>query len=194
MLPGGSSIHEPQVVINPPGTPTTALDPNDITGVGQMFISQGGGSLGLCTGTLVNPRMVILAAHCMNTRPASAYGTEAGNTPMAFGFKGNNLPGVRDWLFGNAATGVVAFRSTPANAFYNVNQVSYLTDLAEDRKSRLPAIRRRRCNARHAGSGDSGLGAAVLRAARAVIDQPVDRNRLSRHHHRLWPQRYRAER
>lgn len=128
VLPGGSSIHEPQVVINPPGTPTTALDPNDITGVGQMFISQGGGSLGLCTGTLVNPRMVILAAHCMNTRPASAYGTEAGNTPMAFGFKGNNLPGVRDWLFGNAATGVVAFRSTPANAFYNVNQVSYLTD------------------------------------------------------------------
>ncbi len=120
------SIEEPQVVIVPPGTPTTARDPKDITGVGQMFVSAGGGSLGLCTGTLVNPRMVIFAAHCVNTRAAGAYGTEAGNTPISFGFKADNLPGVRDWLFGNAATGVTAFRSTPANALFNVNQVSYL--------------------------------------------------------------------
>lgn len=128
VMPGGSSVDEPQVVINPPGTPTTARDPNDITGVGQMFINQGGGSLSLCTGTLVNPRMVILAAHCMNTSPASAYGTETGNKQMAFGFKADNLQGVRDWLFGNPTTGVTAFRSTPANAMFNVNQVSYLTD------------------------------------------------------------------
>ncbi len=126
--PGGTSIDEPQVVINPPGTPTTARDPNGITGVGQMVINQGGGSIGLCTGTLVNPRMVITAAHCMNTAPASAYGTEAGNVQMSFGFKADNLPAIRDWLFGNPATGVTAFRSTPANALFNVNQVSYLTD------------------------------------------------------------------
>jgi uncharacterized protein YhjY with autotransporter beta-barrel domain len=127
-LAPGSSIDEPQIVINPPGTPTTARDTKDITGVGQMFINNGGGSLSLCTGTLVNPRMVIFAAHCVNTSAASAYGTETGNRQIAFGFKADNLQGVRDWLFGNATTGVTAFRSTPANALFNVNQISYLTD------------------------------------------------------------------
>ena len=128
VLPGGSSIHEPQVVINPPGTPTTARDPNDITGVGQMVIDAGGGSVNLCTGTLVNPRMVITAAHCMNFNPASAYGANDGDVRMSFGFKADNRPAVIDWLFGNEQTGVKKFRSTPANALYNVNQVSYLAD------------------------------------------------------------------
>lgn len=128
VLPGGSSIHEPQVVINPPGTPTTARDPNDITGVGQMVIDAGGGSVNLCTGTLVNPRMVITAAHCMNFNPASAYGANDGDVRMSFGFKADNRPAVIDWLFGNETTGVQKFRSTPANALYNVNQVSYLAD------------------------------------------------------------------
>jgi len=51
----------PDIVISQPGTPTTARDPVNINGIGQMIISTPGStpgsvSLGLCTGSLINPR------------------------------------------------------------------------------------------------------------------------------------------
>ena len=95
---------ESQIVISQPGTPTTAQDPADINGVGQMTIASPSGGLGLCTGTLINPRTVIFAAHCVNTsatggaqNPAQ-YGSQGGGIPIAFGFKANNLQAVRDWF------------------------------------------------------------------------------------------------
>lgn len=123
------AIDDPQVVISQPGTPTTARDPENINGVGQMVIDSGGGSVGLCTGTLINPRMVLFAAHCANTRPAGAYGV--GGTPMSFGFSNNNLPALLEWLFGETAG-----QTNRGNALYNVNQVSYHPD------SLLPSAQR----------------------------------------------------
>lgn len=119
--------HLPQVVISEPGTPTTARDTNDVTGIGQMIIDQKTGFLGLCTGTLINPRTVIFAAHCVNESPQGTamnpwgYGTGAGQLPIGFGFKADNLAGIRSWFL----AGTNQYKTSVGNAFYNVNQVIY---------------------------------------------------------------------
>jgi uncharacterized protein YhjY with autotransporter beta-barrel domain len=115
------SLLSPQVVIAAPGTPTTARDPNNVTGVGQMIIDEQNGFIGLCTGTLINPRTVIFAAHCVNERDANAYGANSGGQPIAFGFSSNNnISGASafgGWL-GNYKTNTTRY-------LYNVNQVNY---------------------------------------------------------------------
>lgn len=101
--------------------PTGALDNAvNITGVGQMIIDSGGGSVGLCTGTLINPRTVIFAAHCVNDQAANSYG--AGGTAIGFGFEANNLPATRQWL--GLDGGTLHATNTP-RAFYNVEHVWY---------------------------------------------------------------------
>lgn len=117
----------PHIVIANPGTPTTARDPVNITGVGQMVVDAGGGSIGLCTGSLINPRTVLFAAHCVNTRQAQAYGAGSGGVPISFGFQADNLPALQRWF--NATIGGQAnplrYQSNPGLALYNVNQVRY---------------------------------------------------------------------
>lgn len=129
IAPPEQSILEPQVVISDPGTPATALDPNDVTGIGQMIVDQQNGYIGLCTGTLINPRTVIFAAHCVNEKSDGSgfqdpwgYGADNGGLPIAFGFRANNNTrgnsAFGNWLFGGYQTDV-------ANYLYNVNQVAY---------------------------------------------------------------------
>lgn len=89
-----------------------------VNGVGQMVISNGGGSVGLCTGTLINPRTVIFAAHCVNSRPEDAYGSNTGGVPISFGFAVDNLPAIQNWF----ASG---FSTSAADFLYNVNQVNW---------------------------------------------------------------------
>lgn len=120
---------EPQVVIANPGTPTTARD-RGVNGVGQMVIDQlvtgpaGGATISLCTATLINPRTVLFAAHCVNeTLGRTAmdpwnYGTGAGQRPIGFGFAADNNDAKRIWLYGGHATNT-------GNRFYNANQVVY---------------------------------------------------------------------
>lgn len=118
----------PEIVIrddlNLNGTaPGGALDNAvNITGVGQMIIDAGGGSVGLCTGTLINPRTVIFAAHCVNTQAASDYGAASGGTAIGFGFEANNLPATRQWL---GLDGGTLHATNEARAFYNVEHVWY---------------------------------------------------------------------
>ena len=126
---------QPQIIVSPPTTPTTARDLVDVNGVGQMTIALEGGGLGLCTGTLINPRTVIFAAHCVNENAAGdaaqdpwQYGSKGGGIPIAFGFRANNLQAVRDWYFGAATTGAGQFQTNQANYLYNVNQVVYNAD------------------------------------------------------------------
>ena len=127
---------EPNIVISAPGTPTTAQDPgNGVNGVGQMTISSGGGGVGLCTGTLINPRTVIFAAHCVNENAAGTgaqnpwgYGAQGGGIPIAFGFQQNNRPALLDWFLPTTTNGAVntqQYKTNTANFLYNVNQVVY---------------------------------------------------------------------
>lgn len=85
-----------------------------VNGIGQMFVRPNPATTGqsLCSGTLINPRTVIFAAHCVNTRPAEAYGPNGvanglnpNGTPISFGFAADNLPGLRQWLGLASVTG-----------------------------------------------------------------------------------------
>lgn len=133
--PTGSE-ESPGIVIrndlNPNAPPPNGVLDSGINGVGQMTVrnSPTTTSMGTCTGTLINPRTVIFAAHCVNTRPAEAYGANGvpfgahteGGTPIAFGFNSNNLPAVRQWL---GLDGGTAGATNIANALYAVEQVWY---------------------------------------------------------------------
>jgi hypothetical protein len=123
---------EPEILIANPGNATTARDPVNINGIAQMIVDNGGGSVGLCTGSLINPRTVIFAAHCVNTRAATAYGAGQGGTAIGFGFETNtraNAPGEVDelvrWLLGSGAAQTGRFQTNVAQSFYNVNWVNY---------------------------------------------------------------------
>lgn len=124
---------DPQVVIAQPGTPTTALN-NGVNGVGQMVIDQRNGFLGLCSGTLINPRTVLFAAHCVNENAAGdgvqdpwGYGAAQGGIPIAFGFLANNNVAGNSAL-GKWLSGAQKYQSSTGNFLYNVNQILYNPD------------------------------------------------------------------
>ncbi|HEY0621790.1 autotransporter domain-containing protein [Sphingomonas sp.] len=133
------AIDSPHITINNNFTPTQAYDPTNITGIGQVITDAGGGFIGTCTGTLINPRTIIFAAHCVNTRAATAYGANSGGVGVGVGFETNtraNAAGQTDelvrWLLGGTG-GAGRFQSNTAQAFYNINQVFY------DPRSQAPA-------------------------------------------------------
>ncbi len=124
-----NTVETPNITINNNFTTTEARDPNNITGIGQIVTDGGGGSVGLCTGTLINPRTVIFAAHCVNTRAATAYGANSGGVGAAVAFETNtraNAAGQPDelvnWLLGSGQ-GPGRFQTNRAQQLYNMNQV-----------------------------------------------------------------------
>lgn len=120
------SAPDPQLQIANPGTPTTARDPVNINGIGQIVVDtgNGNGSVGLCTATLINPRTVLFAAHCVNSAAATSYGRagpSGSGTAVSIGFSNNNLSALQQWLF----TGTNQYRSNPGAFLYNLSQVVY---------------------------------------------------------------------
>jgi hypothetical protein len=131
------------------------LDASGVNGVGQMIaiiqdqnaFGQGTGVgvfLGLCSGTLINPRTVITAAHCVYDKPAYYYGSDTGagggitgqsglatstGIPLSFGFSPTN----RCTDTNGCARGTGPYETwrdsgyqTQAGKFiYNANQVWY---------------------------------------------------------------------
>lgn len=93
--------------------PTGVLDPTGVNGVGMFYRTDGF----VCSGSLVNPRMVLFAAHCVNDISTSDYDTDDG-LASAFSFGSDALPGFIDWLNNDLA-------SNPDAAVYNVEQIWY---------------------------------------------------------------------
>ncbi len=82
-----------------------------VNGIGQFFRNDGS----TCTGSLINPRTVLFAAHCVNDRPESDFGP---TIQSAFSFNVDALPGLQNW-FANGFT-------TNASQFvYNISQIQY---------------------------------------------------------------------
>lgn len=127
----------PDVVISNPVPPTTVsvgLDTTNITGVGQLVVDEKNGFLGLCTATLINPRTIIFAAHCVNENPAGnnfqdpwGYGTGAGQLPIGVFFNANNNAAgnsaIGHWY--NGVSGGPKDLTRVADFAYNLNQVMY---------------------------------------------------------------------
>ena len=78
-----------------------------------MIVVEQNGFIGLCTGSLINPRAVIFAAHCVNERAAGAYGLTSVGQPIGFG-SNNNVAGAS--AFGQWFSG------------YDTNTASSITD------------------------------------------------------------------
>ncbi len=106
------------IVGNDNYTPAQLVDTTNITGVGQMVIDEGNGYVGLCTVSLINPRTVIFAAHCVNDAAASSYGSANGGTAIGFGFQAYNRTPLINWLTSDHQTSTTDY-------FYNSNYVVY---------------------------------------------------------------------
>jgi hypothetical protein len=70
-----TSTPELAVVPNENSTPAGIVDkPDEFRGVGMIVTNVvGQGGIGICIATLINPRTVLFAAHCLNTRPETGY-------------------------------------------------------------------------------------------------------------------------
>jgi len=122
------------IVVNNNYTPTQIVDTNNVTGIGQMVIDEQNGFIGLCTASLINPRTVIFAAHCVNENPAetaftngTTYGSKFGGLPIGFFFNASNnqsgASAIGHWLNG-VGGGAKDLTRTAENA-YNANYVIY---------------------------------------------------------------------
>ncbi len=108
-----TSVPALAVVPNETTTPADIVDTDDeYRGVGMFFRADGF----VCTGTLINPRTVLFAAHCVNDVPEEAYNVD--NIPAAWSFNVNALPGFQNWFANN-------FASNPDLAVFNVNRIFY---------------------------------------------------------------------
>ena len=107
------------IVPNDNFTPTDIIDETGANGVGMFFRNDGF----VCSGTLINPRTVLFAAHCVNSNLESDF-SENG-LRSAFSFDDNALPGFVNWINNG-------FASNPDLFVYNISQIYYHPDSLVD--------------------------------------------------------------
>ena len=128
LLAGAATIALSAVAMSTPAhaiVPNDNVDPNadrseggavdaddEFSGVGMFYRNDGF----VCTGTLINPRTVLFAAHCVNDRAATDYND--GSVRSAWSFNPNALPGFLDWIGSG-------FTSNPDLAVFDVNRIYY---------------------------------------------------------------------
>src|ERR1700742_1066221 len=104
-----------------------------------MVVDLQNGFIGLCTVSLINPRTVIFASHCVNEnatdtafKNATTYGAKNGGSPISFFFNtNNNVAGnsaIGHWLNGNPAGGQAKYATNVKDNAYNSNFVTYNTN------------------------------------------------------------------
>jgi outer membrane autotransporter protein len=89
-----SSTASALIVRDDVGIPQSEIDAagEEWDGVVQLINLTGGGGASFCTGSVINARTIITAAHCYNSNPSTAYGFAPGQIP-AFAAFGNNTIG-----------------------------------------------------------------------------------------------------
>jgi len=110
-----ATIAEPALAVVPNENTDSEeiVDEDDaFRGVGMFFRADGF----VCTGTLINPRTVLFAAHCVNDRQPTDYNPD--NIPAAFSFNVDALPGFQNWFANN-------FASNPDLAVFNINRIFF---------------------------------------------------------------------
>lgn len=101
------------IVPNDSLTPTDIIDTDGgVNGVGMFYRADGS----VCTGTLINPRTVIFAAHCVNDVPVNAWGS--GGLGAAFSFDVDAFPGFLSWFQSG-------FASNPSQYVYNISEIQF---------------------------------------------------------------------
>ncbi len=113
---GSAQAHVPNNNLDRNQAPTLAA-PDAVNGIGLIYTDFGPLGGGICTGTLINPRAVLFAAHCVNDAPEGAYGS-ANGVPTAVSFKGDAFDGLLNWITGG-------YQTNYADQTYNVSRVFY---------------------------------------------------------------------
>lgn len=113
---GAAHAEVPNNSLNPNAPPTLA-DPDAVNGIGIVYADYGPLGGGVCTATLINPRTVIFAAHCVNDDAETNYGYGNGGTPLAVGFKGDARAGLINWLGSRSSSYI--------DQTYNIDRVFY---------------------------------------------------------------------